>query len=329
MPAVRSFLVIAFLSCAVAAQSPVGFDSTNFDFGRVTQGDVVEHRFVLRNGSTTAVRVVGVDLTPPLRLAKMPAQIEPGASVPVTVVLDSRQVEGAFQGKVRFRFNDPGTPATVLAITGRVIAPVEFRPRRAFFVAAQRGHSAESTIDIINNDARPLVITRAEYPAERFTASLKPVEPGRRYRLTLTLRPEATAGRRQDRITLHTEDPQRVFHVAAHTLVRERVYTFPEAVDMGSLPRESVAKDPALLEQAAQTLMVYQAGGKNFRVKFSTDVPDLVITAEPGPQGDRWQATVRRRYVPGQPDSFRGSITISTNDSEFPTLTVPVSGSLH
>jgi Protein of unknown function (DUF1573) len=314
---------------AVFAQSAprAEFDTTELDFGTIRQGQRIERRVVLRNIGSAPLRILGVDLTPPLQLASMPAYIQPGAEVPVNLTLDARALDGPFEGEVRFRYSDPSTPMSVLMVTGTIVPPLEFRPRKAFFLSAQKGHSAESTIEIINHDDRPLTITKAEHDADRFTTILEPVEPGKRYRLKLVLKPDAAIGQRRDRITLHTIDAQRQIDMIAHTRVRERVYAFPDAVDMGSLPKSAISGNPAILEQATQTLMVYQEGGTDFRASFFTDVPHLTITAERGPKGDRWQAAIRLRPGGEMPDTFSGTITVMTNDPEVPVLTVPVSGS--
>lgn len=115
--------------------------------------------------------------------------------------------------------------------------------------------------------------------------------------------------------------------VPAYTWLRERVYTFPEEVDLGAVPYERIKQDPELLDRLTQTLMVYQVGGKAFEIKARADVPDVTIGAARGPQGDRWQLTVRiNRGV--RSGAISGSILIETNDPEFKTLAVPVRGVL-
>lgn len=76
----------------------------------------------------------------------------------------------------------------------------------------------------------------------------------------------------------------------------------------------------------AQTLMIYQASGSDFKVKISSDVPDLNLKSERGPMADRYQATVSLIGDSLKVGPIRGSIFIQTNDPQFPKLTVPVSG---
>ena len=113
--------------------------------------------------------------------------------------------------------------------------------------------------------------------------------------------------------------------VPINLLVRGRVYTFPDRVDFGRLSIGDAQAQPALL---AQTLMVYQQGGRAFQAKFDTDVRGLIVSAEPGPSGDRWQATLRLDPVAHGIGEIRGRVTITTNDPEFASLVVPVVGAL-
>jgi hypothetical protein len=116
--------------------------------------------------------------------------------------------------------------------------------------------------------------------------------------------------------------------VTANTLLRERVYTFPDAVDFGVLRMSDVEKNPALLETLAQTLMVYQYGGTDFHVEIRSDLPFLTVQSERGPKGDRYQNTVKLLREQIRPGQIRGSLRITTNDAEFPSLVAPVTGEI-
>jgi hypothetical protein len=117
-----------------------------------------------------------------------------------------------------------------------------------------------------------------------------------------------------------------VFQIAANTYVRERVYTFPDAVDLGAVPISAIRSNPKLLEQTAQTLMIYRKEKKGFHAEATSDVSGLSIRSEQGPSGDRWQFTVALKGALVNVGPIRGWIVIETNDPEFPRITVPVSG---
>jgi hypothetical protein len=74
--------------------------------------------------------------------------------------------------------------------------------------------------------------------------------------------------------------------------------------------------------------MIYQSGGSDFRVRLRSDLPELDLKWERGQQGDRYQATVSLIRAKLRPGVLRGAIVIETNDSQFPEITVPVSGAI-
>ena len=170
-------------------------------------------------------------------------------------------------------------------------------------------------------------IEKVEHSSDRFTTKLETLEPGRRYRLTLALNPYGPGGKKSEPILIHTSSKTNaVLKVTANTYLRDRVYTFPEAVDLGALSLSAIQINPDLLRQSAQTLMVYQAGGSNFEVKLHSDLPALDLKLERGPQSDKYQATITLIEDKLQVGPLKGTIFIETNDSQYPSITVPVSG---
>ena len=88
-------------------------------------------------------------------------------------------------------------------------------------------------------------ITQGEFPSSRYDLKLVAVEPGRRYRLDLVMRSDAKTGRQTESITLFTSNKKQPrIVIEANTLVRERVYTFPEAVDLGLIKSSELTSNP-------------------------------------------------------------------------------------
>jgi hypothetical protein len=324
-----TFLTPALSSSAQKDAPKADFSETDFDFGKVMAGSVVEHDFVLKNQGSAPLRVARASMTPPLIATRMPHEIAPGAEGVIHFKLDTSKLGGLFQGGIVVFLDDPALPEVDLNFKGQVIPSVELAPIPAFFVSALRGQTKQSSIEIINHGAGPLGIESIEHPTARFTTELATVERGQRYRLTLTLRPDGPGGRSTDAIVIRTTSKSvPVLEVPANTYLHERVYTFPDEVDLGALRIEDVQRNPGLLQLTAQTLMIYQEGGSDFQVKLKTDLPGLDLKWERGPKGDRYQITATLIPDKIKVGAIKGSIFIETNDRQFPTLTIPVSGSI-
>ena len=108
-------LVLAILAFALgwiglaAAQGakPGDCAECQFNFGTIVQGAVLEHQFPLRNDGNQPLRIAGVQLSPPLQLAKMPAVIPAKGSAMLKLSMDSSNLEGEFEGQLVVMLSDP------------------------------------------------------------------------------------------------------------------------------------------------------------------------------------------------------------------------------
>ncbi len=320
-------LVALFPASPALAAPQAVVAETSFRFGRVARGTLVRHDFVLENHGNAALILTRAIMTAPLTVQRLP-RIEAGRTGTVAVTFDTSTVRGSFNGELILLCNDPVIPEIRISVAGEVFETVELAPLHAFFIATTRDTAKEQSIEIINHEAEPLQILRVEHSSGSLTTRLETVEEGRRYRLTVVMSGTGPAGKHTERIRVHTSSPVHgVIPIAANTWLRERVFTFPDEVDMGAVPFDTISRNPEVLGRLTQALMVYQVGGKAFEVTAHTDLPGISVTAERGRQGDRWQLNIGFRTSP-QPGLISGSIIIETNDPEFKTLTVPVRGAV-
>lgn len=327
----------AVLLCALSSLPAVAradapkavFRDPGFNFGRTMHGSVVEHDFSLKNEGSAALKIVKASMTPPLVVTRMPRELAPGGEGTIHFKLDTATLRGPFKGQIIVFLNDPDLPEAELSFEGVVIPPVEVSPLPVFFVSALRGKGASASLEIINHEVEPLRIIKIEHPRERFTTALETLQPGQRYKLTLILKPDGPGGRKMEPITVATSSKaQPALEITANTFLHERVYTFPDSVDLGAIPISQIRKNPGLLSMLAQTLMVYQEGGSDFHATLSTDLPMLNLKWERGPKGDRYQATISFDPDKVKVGSYNGLLFIDSNDPAFPKLTVPISSQI-
>jgi hypothetical protein len=326
----RLLLIPALLSSpAILAQSPsVSVRQAEFDFGTVIRGAVREHTFTVVNHTAIPLQIDKVRLTPPLMPAAMLRAIPASSEEVLRVKIDTTNLTGAYEGVILLSFTDANVAEVRLTVRGRVVPPIEVSPP-ALFVTAQRGEQAQASVDILNHTGDPVVIDSAVHPQMHFKTKLETIEEGRRFRLTLVMNPDGPAGKNRETILLKTNSaavPE--LKIAAYTYMRERVYTFPESVDLGALRLDDIQRNPELVEAAAQILMVYRKGTTDFQATVTTDIPELIVNSERGPLGDRYQLTVRLAVEKVRVGPIRGAIFVNTNDPEIPQLTVPVTGQI-
>ena len=180
-------LVAAATSAGIARAPQVVVADSDFDFGRVLSGTLVEHQFVVKNERDVPLVIDEVRLTPPLTLVGAPSSVAAGAHGVVSVRLDTSKATGLFEGRIVLSMADPDEPNINLAVTGTVYQTVEVVPRPAFFVVTERGQTQEQSIELINHESNPLEIKSVDYPQGHFATRLETIEAGKRYRLTLRL----------------------------------------------------------------------------------------------------------------------------------------------
>ena len=329
IPLLGFILSIGLTSGAFAQSSPLVIRQAHVDFGRRVRGPVLEHAFTLVNENDAPVRIKKVRLTPPLLPANMPVEIPAHLEVVVTVKLDTRGIAaGPYEGTVTLSFDDAKVPDAELTVTGHIVPPIEVTPP-ALFAIAQRGEQKKVTVEIVNHESGTVIISAPRYTPGRFTTKLETLEEGRRYLLTLALDPYGPSGKHTEPILLKTSSaavPD--LKIAAYTYLQERIYTFPDTVELGALRLDDIRRSPELLQSTAQTLMIYRKGTTDFQVSVSSDLPELAISAERGPLGDRFQVTISLKPDRLKAGKISGNIIVDTNDLEFPKLTVPVSGEI-
>ena len=310
------------LLASVSLAQPLEPSTRKLEFGTVVGDESAERVVSVANPGTEPVRIRNVQLTPPLVVARMKAVVEPGQTAEIVVRLGSPRPTGDYTGLVAVNFENGGS--LDLDVSANLVPPIEFVPRAELVAVTERGVEARDALEIVSHLKEPLQVTGGQASNERFSTALETLEAGRRYRLSLLLSGRGAGGKQVDTVTLATSSPdQPVLNVRVRTLVKERVYTFPDRIDFGRIALASTGADNVGLFDTS--VMVYQKDGRDFQIKVSTDVPFLVVRAEKSAMfGDRWQIFCSidpKRLGAGR---VSGSLTIETNDREFPKLTVPV-----
>jgi hypothetical protein len=326
----RSYLFVIFTLTALVGIPNLRAQSKRpvnraFDFGTIGAEEEWQHTFQFANNGSAALEIRDVNLTAPLVVTQMPARVLPGQQGSVTVRLETPRDKGDFEGTVAVNFKGEVSKPMVFWVTGKIVRPIEFDPMPIFFLSTPRGQEKTASIEVVNHELDPFEILRVEYSNPRFTVGTETLEPGRRYRLSLTMKGNGPAGRMADTITLVTSSRAHPFlEVRANTNLNERVHTFPDSVDFGIISTSSLKARMQAPEELAVSLMVYQDGGKDFRITAETDIPFLQISTSQANLRDRDE--IRLTLVPEKlrSGSVEGFVVVFSNDPEFQRLSIPV-----
>jgi len=324
-----SFRAVSYLVVTVLAGARYGLAqkaaSDLFNFGPIDRNAPLEHTFEFQNDRPEPLEIKNVQLTPPLTVTRMTSRVEPRSNGSVTVRMETPRESGKFKGFVAINFKNENAKTLYFWVVGRLTAAIDFEPFPAFFVSTQRGEEKTASIEITSHESEPLEILEVKNTSSRFTTRLETLEPGRRYRLSLTVKPDAPAGRETEFITLATSSREHPhLKVQANTAIHERVYTFPEAIGFKTIAVATLKARPQSVQNLSQSLMVYQKGGTDFKISARSDVPFLRLTSQQAQLKDRFGIQIDiipEKLTAGE---VKGAIVIATNDPQFPQITVPV-----
>jgi hypothetical protein len=271
-----------------------------------------------------------IETSAPVKLRMVPAEIPPGGAATAKVSVHTNALK-TLDARLRLFGQAPDNlrAHAVIELKGEIYAPVSVEPGPGISLAGTRADRVVRAVELVNHEAEPLEVRALEYAAERFTARVETVDAGKRLRIVVSLKPDGPAGRGTGPLLVRTNSRLRPeIGLSVSTLLRERVYTFPESVDFGTVRLSDLKKNPQLARAVTQTLMVYGKGSSDFDVRVASDLPFLAIRSVAGPQGDRFQQDVALIPDELKPGPIRGSISVRTNDKEFPFLSVPVTGNI-
>jgi hypothetical protein len=298
----------------------------SFDFGRVARGTAVKRDFALANDEETEKSISRVEVTEHVQPMIDFESIRPGEQGQLRILIDTAKLpDGPYQGQVAIHWHGSSEVDRV-DISGEIYSPVSIAPGPVVFLVSTRGKPLSRTVDLHNYTDTPLEPPVLEHDESRFTSTLETVAAGRHYRLVFSIRPDGPGGRHRDKVRIRSSHRNaRDIELVVNTFLRERVYTFPEAIDLGALPI-SVASDRSSVATLAQTLMVYRPDTTDFQATVTSSLDVIDLRAERGPAGDRYEVTLTLVPERVRPGAISGVIRISTNDPEFELLEVPLSG---
>jgi hypothetical protein len=303
------------------------FPDKDHEFGEVVQGKVLEHAFTVRNSTDRDLIVRRVSALGGVTVTNVDSVVGPGRTGRIHVRFDTRNRRGAVVELANvYTADDSLRPAATLRLRGNVVLPLQLSPQDRVYFFTATGESERRDLMVINHHARPLRILSVTSDNPVFSAAHQTVEGGKRYRIGVTLAPQAAAGKHEGRIVVRTDNPAYAsVPIRASAFVDERVSTTPKRVDFSTVPLDIVQR-PVVGDRQ---VLVKKHHGTDFRVlRVSTDLPFLDVVAKPHKNGESVMVTIRIQKQRARRGPIRGTLTIETNDPASPQLKLPITGNL-
>lgn len=230
------------------------------------------------------------------------------------MTISCSKLRGEFSRAIIVTTNDPNHARETLTCKGRILEPVNLNPKRLSFGQVSRKASAQTKkVIITRGDGGPLALKLVPIELQGFGAQLREIEPGERYELEVTLTPPLKSNRVRTNLKLETglaEVPTITIPASATQI--PRVVAQPRRF---SIP----AQRDSDFRQAVR--LIWDDDAEHKILSVSANDPGLKVSLS---EEDGKQEVVLEVSDGYKPRSGARTVTVTTDDTEVPTIRVPV-----
>jgi Protein of unknown function (DUF1573) len=291
----------------------------NHDFGTVARGAQLKYTFKMTNIYKVPLEITNVRaecgcVTPTLSTKIL----QPNETAELHINMDSARFSGAKRVPVHITVGPEFVSTATVVVTAHARQDVVFNPGEIDFGTVAKGQTPSSFIDVEHaGDPNWRVLEILKNGAAPFNMKVEqlPQKVGGfvtvGYRISATLKPDATSGNFKQEIILKTNDPNAsviTFHVLGN--IRASLQVAPNPVNLGSLKTG-----------AAETTKIVVSGGRPFRIT-GIDGLDKGMTIEL-PDSAKSTHILELRIESQAAGEVRKQLTIRTDlDGESAKITV-------
>jgi hypothetical protein len=194
---------------AVAPAAPAGpapkiqFATPVYEFGKAKAGEPVKYTFIFTNTGDATLELSNVQPSCGCTTAgEWTRKVEPGQTGSIPIQVNTANFNGPIFKSVTVTSNDKTQPAVSLQVKGTVWKPIDVNPQFAVLNVTPDSQEATTVVKIVNNGEEPMTLSAPESNNKAFSVSLKEVQPGKNYELTVKTVPPLSPGNVQGQISL-------------------------------------------------------------------------------------------------------------------------------
>ena len=152
--------------CLAQAPAPaISFDNTHYDFGNISQDEVVSHRYQVTNKGSAPLQIKEIRPSCGCSYTVLGRRLlPPGESTFIEVQFDPTGMIGTIHKSLDVISDDPSNPSSLLTFEASVTREIMPSTTIVFFNELSRGGSASSKIRLQSGEGQPVVVTDAKIP---------------------------------------------------------------------------------------------------------------------------------------------------------------------
>jgi hypothetical protein len=297
------------------------------DMGTVAQGETLNVDFEIVNEGDETLEIKAVRPTCGCTVADYDREIAPGKTGYVKAKLETRDFSGPISKSILIMTNDPQDPTLTVVIKTVVHPYVEVLPRPLVrFNAVQHEPMNQKITVVAAENEKNFQVTGVKSSVPFLEASVRPLtkdqllagKSARQYEISLSMKDDAPTGPVNAVLEVETNHPKAAtVPVKVFGVVRSLLHVTPSQVQFGSVSaKKRPGRNVIFVNNRTGGVAVKVTGAQVNDPAFAAEV----VTIE---DGRRYQVTVTVKpdASPGPRDAM---LTLSTTDSQFPALEVPV-----
>ena len=299
-----------------ASGAAIRFDAAEFDAGRVTQGDKIQHVFTFTNPGSEVLEVPHVETTCGCTVTgEWTKSVPPGGRGQIPVTLDTKNFKGPLERAIQVQSN---AREVKLLMRCDIWVPIEISPANPAFGPIQDGTlPVELVIQIKSTFEQPIELSGVRTTAPEFRAELEAVSPGREFRLKIITVPPLASGGHQGEVIVETGRPE-----YPQIKIPVRAYVQP-AVTVAPM-KLSLAAAPLANRTTRMVHVIHNATGvlKLSEIAFS-DQSVMVMPEELAP-GRRFRIVLTFPAGFRIPEGEEAVLSFRTSSAALPEVRIPV-----
>jgi hypothetical protein len=171
-PEARSSPPVLMPSAGTRGSPKIRFQNVRYDFGTVTEGDVVSHAFPFENCGTASLTIRGLAGDCGCTAAVASARtIEPGQTGQIRVSFKTQDYKGKQVREVYVTSDDQATPRARLTLSGFVRAYLDINPSYVYFGTIGRAAKVAKLIHVTSSEGARFRITSLKATSPRIRLS--------------------------------------------------------------------------------------------------------------------------------------------------------------
>lgn len=317
-------VLMAFKANQDSLSHEIKIKSLIYDAGMVKPGKKVKAIFTVENKGTKVLKILRLTPTCGCTVAEYNKVIQPGQEGQIFATMSTLKYRGKIDKTIIVVFNDPQRSEVILHIKCDIMGVRLLPVNRTYFNASKGVKTTkELTLATIGEDSLT-VFVRSSHPnietqlvkLENEIITMNESDYWEQYKLYITISDKFPEGRFSESVTLVTNsqyDPSIKITVAG--VVNPAIIVTPRSVRMQKNQEGKMLP---------RFVTVTQRVGKGFKIKkIISSLSQLNITYAETKKDEQYKLELEWTDH-NTKGTFKGDVTIYTNDSRNPVLNIPV-----